>query len=238
MTRKVARTLRDSCFAQLRGQIAQYYPDAGAKINKGDLWIGFPNGSEILFAGLDDVEKLKSIYDITGIWIEEASELEEGDFNQLDIRLRTDFDYYLQMILSFNPVSITHWLKRRFFDTPDLRAVYTRAPTRDNRFLTPEAVQTLEGFKDKDEYFYMVYCLGQWGVTGKTVFDGKAISERPAEDPGACASWLLRVRRDGGWRAYRKDPVAGRQPRTGEGLQEAGAGAALRHRRGHCRRRQ
>ena len=40
--------------------------------------------------GLDDVEKLKSIYDITGIWIEEASELEEGDFNQLDIRLRTD----------------------------------------------------------------------------------------------------------------------------------------------------
>ena len=62
--------------AQLRGQIAEHYPDAGAKINKGDLWIGFPNGSEILFAGLDDVEKLKSIYDITGIWIEEASELE------------------------------------------------------------------------------------------------------------------------------------------------------------------
>lgn len=97
VTRKVARTLRDSCFAQLRGQIAQYYPDAGAKINKGDLWIGFPNGSEILFAGLDDVEKLKSIYDITGIWIEEASELEEGDFNQLDIRLRTVFPYYLQI---------------------------------------------------------------------------------------------------------------------------------------------
>ena len=183
MTRKVARTLRDSCFAQLRGQIAQYYPDAGAKINKGDLWIGFPNGSEILFAGLDDVEKLKSIYDITGIWIEEASELEEGDFNQLDIRLRTDFDYYLQMILSFNPVSITHWLKRRFFDTPDLRARVHESTYKDNRFLTPEAVQTLEGFKDKDEYFYMVYCLGQWGVTGKTVFDGKAISERLLKIP-------------------------------------------------------
>lgn len=183
VTRKVARTLRDSCFAQLRGQIAQYYPDAGAKINKGDLWIGFPNGSEILFAGLDDVEKLKSIYDITGIWIEEASELEEGDFNQLDIRLRTDFDYYLQMILSFNPISITHWLKRRFFDTPDLRARVHESTYKDNRFLTPEAVQTLEGFKDKDEYFYMVYCLGQWGVTGKTVFDGKAISERLLKIP-------------------------------------------------------
>mgnify|MGYP002508345844 CR=1 FL=1 len=67
--------------------------------------IKFQNGSEILFAGLDDVEKLKSIYDITGIWIEEASELLEGDFNQLDIRLRTVTPYYLQIILSFNPIS-------------------------------------------------------------------------------------------------------------------------------------
>ena len=183
MTRKVARTLRDSCFAQLRGQIAQYYPDAGAKVNKGDLWIGFPNGSEILFAGLDDVEKLKSIYDITGIWIEEASELEEGDFNQLDIRLRTVFPYYLQMILSFNPISITHWLKKRFFDMPDQRARVHESTYRDNRFLTDEAVKTLEGFRDKDEYYYMVYCLGQWGVTGKTVFDGKAVSERLTRIP-------------------------------------------------------
>ena len=79
--RKVARTLRESCFAQLRGQIAEHYPDCGAVVNRGDLRIAFPNGSEILFAGLDDVEKLKSIYDITGIWIEEASELLEADFN-------------------------------------------------------------------------------------------------------------------------------------------------------------
>ena len=64
--RKVARTLRESCFAQLRGQISEHYPDSGAVVNRGELRIVFPNGSEILFAGLDDVEKLKSIYDITG----------------------------------------------------------------------------------------------------------------------------------------------------------------------------
>ena len=199
VTRKVARTLRDSCFAQLRGQIAQYYPDAGAKINKGDLWIGFPNGSEILFAGLDDVEKLKSIYDITGIWIEEASELEEGDFNQLDIRLRTVFPYYLQIILSFNPISITHWLKKRFFDIPDQRAHVHESTYKDNRFLTAEAVKTLEGFKDKDEYYYMVYCLGQWGVTGKTVFDGKAVSERLTRipKPELRGAWLYDMTEDG-----------------------------------------
>lgn len=176
--RKVARTLRESCFEQLRGQIADFYPNAGARVNKSDMNITFRNGSKIIFAGLDDVEKLKSIYDITGIWIEEASELEEGDFNQLDIRLRTDFPYYLQMILSFNPISITHWLKKRFFDRPDPRARLHESTYKDNRFLTGEAIRTLEAFRDTDEYYYMVYCLGQWGVTGKTVFNAKAVAER------------------------------------------------------------
>ncbi len=181
--RKVARTLRDSCFAQLRGQLAAHYPGSGVKINTSDMRMVFPNGSEILFAGLDDVEKLKSIYDITGIWVEEASEITEADFNQLDIRLRTDFPQYLQMILSFNPISITHWLKRRFFDKPDPRATTHRSTYKDNRFLTAEAVATLEAFKDKDPYYYQVYCLGEWGVTGKTVFDGQAVSERLGRIP-------------------------------------------------------
>jgi len=176
--RKVARTLRDSCFAQLRGQISNFYPRCGAKVNRGDLGISFPNGSEILFSGLDDVEKLKSIYDITGIWIEEASELLESDFNQLDIRLRTEFPYYLQIILSFNPISATHWLKGRFWDKRDPRALVHESTYKDNRFLPAENIKTLEGFKDTDPYYYMVYALGEWGVTGKTVFDGRAVAGR------------------------------------------------------------
>ncbi len=178
--RKVARTIRESCFEQLQGQAAEFYAECGTKVNKSDMTISFSNGSKILFAGLDDVEKLKSIYDITGIWIEEASELEPGDFNQLDIRLRTDFPYYLQMILSFNPISITHWLKKRFFDKRDPRATVHESTYKDNRFLTEEAIQTLEAFKETDEYYYMVYCLGQWGVTGKTVFNAKTVTRRLA----------------------------------------------------------
>ena len=178
--RKVARTIRESCFEQLCGQVMDHYPDSGYRFNKSDMNITFANGSKILFAGLDDVEKLKSIYDITMIWIEEASELEEGDFNQLDIRLRTDFPFYLQMIISFNPISITHWLKKRFFDKRDPRATVHESTYKDNRFLTEEAIKTLEAFKERDEYYYMVYCLGQWGVTGKTVFNAKLVAERLA----------------------------------------------------------
>lgn len=180
--RKVARTIRESCFKQLIGQCAEHYPHSGYKPNKSDLAITFPNGSEILFAGLDDVEKLKSIYNITGIWIEECSELLEGDFNQLDIRLRGYTEHYKQIIISFNPVSMQHWLKKRFFDTPDPRARVHESTYKDNRFLDDEAKRTLEAFKEKDEYYYTVYCLGMWGVTGKSVFDGKAVTARLLED--------------------------------------------------------
>lgn len=179
--RKVGRTIRKSCFDQLKDQAYAFYPEHVAYIPQGessDMYIKLKNGSQILFAGLDDVEKLKSIYDITGIWIEEASELEEKDFNQLDIRLRTDFPFYLQMIITFNPISITHWLKKRFFDRKDPRATVHESTYKDNRFLSAEAIITLEAFKETDEYYYMVYCLGQWGVTGKTVFDRKAVSAR------------------------------------------------------------
>lgn len=189
--RKVAKTLRESCFAQLRSQAYEFYADMVDYIPKGkggDMYIRFKNGSEIIFAGLDDVEKLKSIYNITGIWIEEATELEEGDFNQLDIRLRTEFPHYLQMIITFNPVSATHWLKKRFFDfdIPDpeerkLAMERTRvheSTYKDNRFLTKEAIRTLEGFRLVDEYYYTVYALGMWGTTGKSVFDNRLIARR------------------------------------------------------------
>ncbi len=202
--RKVARTLRDSCFAQLRGQLGDHYPGVKAKVNRSEMRIALPNGSLILFAGLDDVEKLKSIYNITGIWIEEASELEEGDFNQLDIRLRGKTAWYKQIILSFNPVSVTHWLKRRFFDRKDDRARVHQSTYRDNRFLDREAIDTLEGFREKDPYYYQVYCLGQWGVTGRTVFNARAVSERLAAAPEPLRE---------GFFTYREVPGTAEDPR-------------------------
>lgn len=181
VVRKVAKTLRESCFDQLKAQAMQYYGPAIRMIPRGksgDMYITFTNGSEILFAGLDDVEKLKSIHDISGIWIEEASELLEGDFNQLDIRLRGERKYYKQIIISFNPISITHWLKKRFFDREDARVVTSRTTYKDNRFLPEEDRLTLEAFRETDPYYYQVYCLGQWGVLSQTIFRRDILMER------------------------------------------------------------
>lgn len=180
--RKVGRTLRDSCYAQLVGQANEFYRDKIAACHRGEMRIRFKNGSEILFSGLDDVEKLKSIYDITGIWIEEASEILESDFNQLDIRLRTQCKYYKQILVSFNPINVNHWLKKRFFDRKDPDAQVCHSTYKDNRFLSPEGIRTLENFKETDEYFYDVYCLGLWGVTGRTIFNAREVQKRLSEN--------------------------------------------------------
>jgi len=224
--RKVARTLRESCFEQLKNQAYEFFQDEIVYMPRGkggDMTMRFRNGSEILFAGLDDVEKLKSIYNITGIWIEEASEVLERDFNQLDIRLRTQFPYYLQIILTFNPISIHHWLKKRFFDfdikdPEERRRAMERTRThestyKDNRFLEAEAVRTLEGFRETDEYYYQVYALGMWGVTGKTVFDAKAIARRLEEKIRPLRTGLFQFNDDGlhlsgiAWEDEEKGPV-------------------------------
>lgn len=177
--RKVARTLRESCFRQLIGQIRTHYNARDYKINRTEMLITYlPNGSQILFAGLDDAEKLKSIYRVTGIWIEEGSELLESDYDQLNIRLRGETATYKQIITTFNPVDINHWLKRRFFSgqLPGVRA--HRSTYRDNRFLDDEQKAVLESFRTTDPYYYRVYCLGEWGVFGKTVFSAQGVSER------------------------------------------------------------
>ncbi len=188
VVRKVGNTLRESCWHLLCSELEEYYPNVGSKVNKTDMTITLRNGSQIIFKGLDDVEKLKSIDRIDGIWVEEASELLESDFNQLDIRLRGVTRWYKQIIVTFNPTSILHWLKTRFFDLPRENVRTLRTTYRDNRFLDDEAKQVLESFRDVDPYYYQVYCLGEWGITGKSVFDARAVSQRLAtlEPPAMC----------------------------------------------------
>ena len=178
VVRKTLKSIKDSCFKQLCEQAEAFYSGHVVRITESPMHIVFDNGSEIIFSGLDNVEKLKSIYNVSGIWVEEASEITEYDFNQLNIRLRGRRRYYKQIILTFNPVSITSWLKKRFFDRSDPDATVSETTYKDNRFLPDEDIRVLLSFRDTDEYYFMVYCLGQWGVTGRTVFDAKRVSEQ------------------------------------------------------------
>jgi len=182
VARKVARTLRFSVFSLFQDLIAQWSLSPLFKINKSDMTITCTNGNQIIFAGLDDVEKLKSIAGITGIWIEEASELEQKDFQQLDLRLRGPTKYYKQIILTFNPISALHWLKKVFFDFKKDNATIVKSTYKDNKFIDPEYVKVLEDLKNQDETYYKIYALGEWGVLGNLVFTNYVIEDIPLND--------------------------------------------------------
>ena len=226
--RKTGKSLRQSCFKLLSGRAKKYYAWALREknpINETDMSIRFRNGSEIIFSGLDDVEKLKSIYDITGVWIEEATEVREQDLNQLNLRLRANFDSYLQIVITFNPVSVTHWLKKRFFDRKNGNTTIHNSTYRDNRFLTQDYVDQLLELKEVDPYYYAVYAENRWGVTGQTVFPAEILARRIAEvtgpmeraeisfvpDPDGIRvkSWEMIPKRDGELWIYKK-PETGR----------------------------
>lgn len=168
--RKVGNTLRESCFNLLKEVIYLYGCEKLFIINKTEMSIECINGNRFILRGLDDAEKIKSINGITDIWVEEASEIEVGQFRQLDIRLRGRSKNPKQMFLTFNPISISHWLKAEFFDNRKANSIVLETTYKDNKFLDEEAIKVLEEFKISDPYFYMVYCLGHWGIVGGSYF--------------------------------------------------------------------
>lgn len=180
VVRQTADTNRRSTFPLLKQVRSQWNLEKYFKINESDMRIKCTlTGNEVAFAGLDDVEKIKSITfengELTDIWIEEATECQEQDINQLKVRLRGG-KTKKQMVLSFNPINIQHWIKRHFIDSG--LATVCFSTYQDNKFLTEDDKKALEDLKYTDEYTYNVYCLGQWGIIGKTVFDARAIQKR------------------------------------------------------------
>jgi len=180
VVRQTGDTNRKSTFPLLKHVISNWNLAEHFKINESDMRIKCKlTGNEVAFAGLDDVEKIKSITfengELTDIWVEEATETQEADINQLKVRLRGGKSKK-QMVLSFNPINIQHWIKGHFIDSG--LATVCFSTYKDNKFLTDDDRAALEDLKRTDEYTYNVYCLGQWGILGKTVFDARAIQKR------------------------------------------------------------
>jgi phage terminase large subunit len=181
VVRQTGKSNRNSTFALFQQVISNWNLGQLFDIKQGDMRITCKNGNEVIFEGLDDVEKLKSVTfksgELTNVWIEEASEILEPDFNQLNVRLRGK-GTKKQIVISFNPIDINHWLKKRFIDRADDNIKVHHSTYLDNDFLDDDYKRLLESYKDTDPYYYQVYCLGEWGVLGKTIFDAEKVSKR------------------------------------------------------------
>ena len=162
--RKVATTLRNSIFQLFVDKLIEYGIYSEFNINKSEMrFTHGPTGNEIILHGMDDQEKIKSIAGITGVWCEEATELDEMDFNQLELRVRGETQNYKQFIITFNPISETHWLKARFFDVPDSDTFLLNTTYIDNKFLDADYIKHLQERVKHNQNLYKVYVLGEWG---------------------------------------------------------------------------
>lgn len=179
--RNVAKTIRNSTFNEILKSISNMGLMSHYSINKSDMVITCnDNGKQILFAGLDDVEKIKSITPANGvlerIFIEEATEVKYEAYKQLTKRLRGVSKFAKYVILAFNPILKSHWIYQTFFGNwQDDKTVYqdenlliVKTTFKDNKFLTADDMALLEN--ESDPYFYNVYSLGNWGILGHIIF--------------------------------------------------------------------
>lgn len=178
VVRKVERTLRDSCFAQLKWAIHRLQLDRYFKCSTSPLEITYiPTGQKILFRGLDDPLKVTSITVEVGslcrLWVEEAYEItSEEAFDRLDESIRGQLPkgMYHQVVLTFNPWSDRHWLKKRFFDEPSENVLAITTNYLCNEFLSDSDLVLFEEMK-KNPRRYRTAGLGEWGIVEGLVFE-------------------------------------------------------------------
>lgn len=178
--RKTFRTLKDSCFTELKWAIHRLGVERWWDVKESPLEMTYkPTGQKILFRGLDDPLKVTSITVEVGVlcwlWIEEAYEISsEADFDTLDESIRGEMPpgLFKQITLTFNPWNEHHWMKHRFFDAapdPDILAMTTNYMC--NEWLDAADEKVFETMKRNNPRRYRVAGLGEWGIVEGLVYE-------------------------------------------------------------------
>ena len=197
VVRKVMATHRESTWQLILDILSQFKILSFCKVNKTNFTITLPNGSVFTFRGMDDAEKIKSITGVTDIWCEEASELSLEDFTQLDLRLRAKVKY-LQILLSFNPISKANWTYKHFFgEEAHLdNALIIKTTYKDNKFLPDSYIKALEAMIKTNPTYYKIYALGEYATLDKLVFNNWRVDRMEAE---TVKDWPMLVGLDFGY---------------------------------------
>ena len=179
VVRKTERTLRDSCYSDLKWAIQRLGLDSYFSCTVSPLEITYkPTGQKILFRGMDDPLKLTSISVPQGYicfcWIEEAYEInKESDFDMLDESIRGELPpgLFKRLTITFNPWSERHWLKRRFFDREDDSVLALTTNYLCNEWLDESDKALFERMKVNNPRRYQVAGLGNWGIVDGLIFE-------------------------------------------------------------------
>ena len=157
---------------------------------KSPLRIRFANGSQIIFKGMDNPEKVKSINGISIVWMEECSEISPEGYKELLGRVRTP-KVSMHFILSCNPVNRENWIYTHFFtrtnEEGDEEVImpeekfydkgcvikngiyYHHSTPGDNPWLPWQYLKRLDDLRTYDYPLYMVARWGRFGASGTRV---------------------------------------------------------------------
>lgn len=177
--RKTYRTLKDSCFTELKWAIKRLHVEHLWQIKESPLEMTYtPTGQKIYFRGMDDPLKITSIAVEVGVlswmWIEEAYEItKEDDFDTLAESMLGDCPegLFKQITLTFNPWSDRTWIKPRFFDVEDDDILAITTNYMCNEWLSADDRKEFERMKKNNPRRFNVAGLGNWGVIDGLVFE-------------------------------------------------------------------
>ena len=179
VVRKVFRTLKDSCYSDLRWAINRFQVQDYWELKESPLEMTYkPTGQKILFRGFDDPLKITSISVSVGslcwCWVEEAYELtNEKYFNMLDESIRgvVEEPLFKQIIITLNPWNEGHWIKARFFDREAKNILALTTNYFCNEWLDETDKELFEDMKIRDPRRYQVAGLGNWGIVDGLVYE-------------------------------------------------------------------
>lgn len=187
--RRIAGTMRESVYSQISWAIEELgVPHLWRGMVSPMQWEYKPTGAQIIFRGLDDSSKLKSIKPRRGVfryvWFEEFAELPGPNFQrsvlQSVVRGGNDFAVFR----SFNPAqSINHWANV-LIQEPDAKAItlltnYTMIPP---EWLGESFLYEAQRLQELNETAYRHEYLGEPTGTGGEVFPNLEIREITAEE--------------------------------------------------------
>lgn len=186
--RQVYSTIKDSCYDLLEEVVTNMGLNEEVTFIRSPMMVKFSNGSKIIFRGMDDPQKLKSIHNVSIIWIEECSEIKYAGFKELLGRLRHP-TLSLHMILTTNPVSKSNWVYKHFFNDSKKKILtlddeelyrkkviiknntyYHHSTVDDNFFLPKSYIEQLDELELHDPDLWRIARKGRFGVNGTLVF--------------------------------------------------------------------
>ena len=208
VVRNVFESLKESCYTLICSILTSVNllttSPALMKKNKNKIYaklspmeLIFPNGSRIIFKGLDKPDKIKSVHDVSIVWIEEAAEIRKDAYSELIGRVRSP-DKSTHIIMTCNPVSKTNWIYKHFFVNRTGKGqrevklepetfykekmlvvdgvYYHHSTIDDNPYLPKSYRKSLDAIQLHDYPLYLVVRHGMFGATGLRVLPQTASS--------------------------------------------------------------